>query len=81
MSTEKATAKSRPSVPVPCCFDAWPCLFPYGHKIDYVRAEHAPEERLVAPNPWATLSVHVVASPGSHTALEVSGLSVHSFVG
>ena len=81
MSTEKATAKSRPSVPVPCCFDAWPCLFPYGHKIDYVRAEHAPEERLVAPNPWATLSVHVVASPGSHTALEVGGLSVHSFVG
>ena len=82
MSTEKATAKSRPSVPVPCCFDAWPCLFPYGHKIDYVRAEHAPEgggQRLVEPNPWATLSVHVVVSPASHAALEVGALTVHSF--
>ena len=48
-------------------------------KIDYVRAEHAPEERLVAPNLWATLSVHVVASPGSHGALEGGGLSVRSF--
>jgi len=46
-----------------------------------VRAEHAPEERLVAPNLWATLSVHVVASPASHAALEVGGLSVHSFLG
>ena len=44
-----------------------------------MRAEHAPEERLVAPNLWATLSVHVVASPGSHGAPEVGGLSVHSF--
>ena len=44
-----------------------------------MRAEHAPEERLVAPNPWATLSVHVVASQGSHAALEVGGLTVHSF--
>ena len=43
-------------------------------KIDYVDAEHAPEDRLVAPNTWATLSVHVVASPGSHGALEVGGL-------
>ena len=43
-------------------------------------AEHAPEERLVAPNLWATLSVHVVASPGSRAALEVGGVSVHSFV-
>ena len=25
---------------------------------------------------WATLSVHVVASPGSHAALEVGGVSV-----
>lgn len=48
-------------------------------KIDYVAAEDAPEERLVAPNPWATLSVHVVASPGSHGALEGGGLTVHSF--
>ena len=48
-------------------------------KIDYVRAEHAPEERLVTPISWATLSVHVVASPGSHGASEVGGLSVHSF--
>ena len=48
-------------------------------KIDYVRAERAPEERLVAPNLWATLSVHVVASPGSYGASEVGGLSVHSF--
>ena len=45
-----------------------------------MRAEHAPEKRLVAPNPWATLSVHVVATPASHTALEVGGLSVHSFM-
>ena len=37
------------------------------------------EERLVAPNPWPTLSVHVVASPGSRAALEVGGLTVHSF--
>ena len=43
-------------------------------------AEHAKEERLVAPNPWATLSVHVVASPASHAALKVCGLTVHSFV-
>ena len=28
-------------------------------KIGYVDAERAPEERLVAPNLWATLSVHV----------------------
>ena len=48
-------------------------------KIDYVRAEHTLEERLVAPSPWATLSVHVVASPGSHGAPEVGGLTVHSF--
>ena len=39
-----------------------------------MRAEHAPEERLVTPISWATLSVHVVASPGSHGALEVGGL-------
>ena len=45
-----------------------------------MEAENAPEERRVAPNPWATLSVHVVASPGSHGASEVGGLSVHSFV-
>ena len=43
-----------------------------------MRAEHAPEARRVAPNPWVTLSVHVVASPGSHGALEGGGLSVHS---
>ena len=43
-----------------------------------MQAEHAPEERLVAPNLWATLSVHVVASPGSHGALEGGGLSVRS---
>ena len=49
-------------------------------KIDYVRAEHPPEERLVAPISWATLSVHAVASPGSYGASEVGGLSVHSFV-
>ena len=47
-------------------------------KIDHVQAEHAPEERLVAPSLWATLSVHVVASPGSHAALEVAVLSVRS---
>ena len=45
-----------------------------------MRAEHAPEARRVAPNPWPSLSVHVVASPGSHGALEGGGLSVHSFV-
>ena len=44
-----------------------------------MRAEHAPEERLVAPNPWATLGSHVVASPASHGALEGGGLSVGSF--
>jgi hypothetical protein len=44
-------------------------------KIDYVQAEHAPGERLVAPSLWATLSVHVVASPASHAALEVGALS------
>ena len=45
-----------------------------------MNAEHAPEGRLVTPNPWATLSVHVVASPASHGALEGGGLSVRSFV-
>ena len=45
-----------------------------------MRAEHAPEERLVAPNLWATLGVHVVASPGSHAALEVAVLSVGTYV-
>ena len=35
-----------------------------------MRAEHAPEGRLVAPISWATLSVHVVASPGSYGASE-----------
>ena len=49
-------------------------------KIDYVQAEHAPEERLVAPNLWPSPGVHVVASPGSHGASEVGGLTVHSFV-
>ena len=44
-----------------------------------MQAEHVAEERLVAPNPWATLGVHVVASPGSHGALEGGGLSVRSF--
>ena len=34
--------------------------------------------RSVWSRPWATLSVHVVASPASHAALEVGGLSVHS---
>ena len=63
-------------------------------KLDYVRAERARDERLVAPNPWATAptlsdSVHVVASPGragsraalehSLETLEVGGLTVHSF--
>ena len=48
---------------------------------DGVRAEDAPEERLVAPNPWATLSVHVAASPASQAPLEVGGLSVHRFWG
>ena len=42
-------------------------------------AEHAPEERLVAPNLWATLSVHVAALLGSRGAPEVGGLTVHSF--
>ena len=45
-----------------------------------MEAENAPGERRVAPNPWATLSVHVVASPASHGALEGGGLSVRSFV-
>ena len=45
-----------------------------------MEAENAPEERRVAPNPWATLSVHVVASPASHGALEGGGISVRSFV-
>ena len=44
-----------------------------------MRAEHAPEERLVSPNPWPSLSLHVAASPGSHAALEVGGVSVRSF--
>ena len=47
--------------------------------LGYVNAEHAPEGRLVAPNLWATLSVHVVASPGSHGAPEVGGVSVRNF--
>ena len=42
-------------------------------------AEHAPKERLVSPSLWPSLSVHVVASPASQAALEVGGLSVHSF--
>ena len=37
------------------------------------------QERLVAPNLWPSPSVHVAASPGSHGAPEVGGLSVHSF--
>ena len=51
-----------------------------------MEAEHAPRRSvwslMVAPNQWATLSVHVVASasprrtPGSHAALEVGGLTV-----
>ena len=44
-----------------------------------MRAEHAPEARLVAPNLWPSLGTHVVASPGSHGAREGGGLSVHSF--
>ena len=55
---------------------------PFGKKnenIDYVEAENAPEERRVAPNRRATLSVHVVASPASHGALEGGGPSVRSF--
>jgi hypothetical protein len=54
---------------------------PFGKKnenIDYVKAENAPEERRVAPNPRATLSVHVVASPALHGALEGGGPSVRS---
>ena len=43
-------------------------------------AEHATEGRLVTPNTSASLSVHVVASPASHGALEGGGLSVRSFV-
>jgi hypothetical protein len=43
-----------------------------------VKAENAPEERRVAPNPRATLSVHVVASPALHGALEGGGPSVRS---
>ena len=57
---------------------------PFGkknEKVDYVEAENAPEERRVAPNPRATLSVHVVASPASHGALEGGGLSVRSLSG
>ena len=53
--------------------------WPKEGKINYVNAERAPGERLVAPNPWATLGSHVVASPGSHGALEGGGLSVGSF--
>ena len=55
---------------------------PFGKKnenIDYVEAENAPEERRVAPNRRATLSVHVVASPALHGALEGGGPSVRSF--
>ena len=44
-----------------------------------MNAELVPEGRLVAPISWATLGTHVVASPGSHGALEGGGLSVHSF--
>ena len=55
-----------------------PCRFGVSVQIDYVEAENAPEERRVAPNPWATLSVHVVASPASHGALEWGGLSVRN---
>ena len=44
-----------------------------------MNAELVPEGRLVAPNPWATLGSHVVASPASHGALEGGGLSVRSF--
>ena len=45
-----------------------------------MNAELVPEGRLVAPISWATLGTHVVASPGSHGALEGGGLSVRSFV-
>ena len=46
-----------------------------------MNAELVPEGRLVAPISWATLGTHVVASPGSHGALEGGGLSVRSFLG
>ena len=39
----------------------------------HVDVEWAPEERLVAPSPWATLGVHVVVSPGSHAAWKGAG--------
>jgi hypothetical protein len=32
-------------------------------KLNDVNAEHTPDRRLVAPNPWATLGAHVVTSP------------------
>ena len=48
-------------------------------KINDVRnAEHAPENRLVTPIPWATLGMHVVASPGSCGALEGGDVSVRT---
>ena len=47
-------------------------------KINDVNAEHAPENRLVTPIPWATLGMHVVASPGSCGALEGGDVSVRT---
>ena len=50
-----------------------------GEKNDYVDAERAPKERLVAPSPWAALGVHVVVSPGSHAAWKGAGWHLPRF--
>ena len=38
-----------------------------------MNAELVPEGRLVAPDPWATLGSHVVASPASHARWKGAG--------
>jgi hypothetical protein len=59
------------------CFTNWS----KERKIDYVDAEHAPEERLVSPSLWPSLSVHVVASLDSHTARRKGAGSVTVLLG
>jgi hypothetical protein len=44
-----------------------------------VDAEHAPEERLVSPTLWPSLSLHAVASPGPRTARR-KGLGYHVII-
>ena len=64
LHNDATLASQSPNSTGAASFTSWP----KEGKINYVNAERAPGERLVAPNPWATLGSHVVASPASHGA-------------